>query len=64
MPSLYMNRPLPLKREKNIHRHYQCYLHSIHGLYTWYVDNRGELADAYAFVLALLQLLQHLFVKT
>lgn len=64
MPFLYMNKPLPLKREKNIHRHCQCYLLSIHGLYTWYVDNRGELTDSYAVVLALLQFLPHLSVKT
>lgn len=37
MPFLCMSRLSPLKRGKNIHKHWQCCLLSIPVLYTWYV---------------------------
>ena len=34
---LYMNKPLPLKREKSIHKVCHCYLLNIPGFCSWYV---------------------------
>lgn len=39
MPSLCTNRPLLLRKEKNIHKHCRCCLLSILDLFIWYVLN-------------------------
>lgn len=47
MPFLCMSRLSPLKRGKNIHKHYQCCLHSIPVFYTWYVTFYICISDAF-----------------